>query len=146
MTRSANPPVAASAVAHAERIRAGEAERAAAGPRTASGEQTTAERYAARILPGYRADEAARERARRDELRTRGVWVPSDDEEAEAEPEDVEDYDVEVDDEETEEEQPQTTAELYAARERVRIAAEREANRAAWQSSTASAWDRKPVI
>jgi hypothetical protein len=62
---------------HAERIKA----RTKAGKEAVSAGQSTAELYAARILPGYRADEALREEARKNELRARGVSLPGDDEE-----------------------------------------------------------------
>ncbi|MGW4139373.1 hypothetical protein ACWELV_21660 [Streptomyces mirabilis] len=78
-----NPPVTASAAAHAARIRAGEEVRAA--EREVPTGQSTAEMYAARILPAYRRDEELREEARKAEMRARGRWVPGDDEEDEEE-------------------------------------------------------------
>jgi len=126
-----NPPSSTSAAMHAERVRAGEAERAGRAPSPSA--QSTAERYAARILPGYRADAELREQARLRELQARGVIT------ADAEPEDVdeeEDFEVEVDEEEGDEEAAQSTAERYAARERARIKVEREANKRAWAGST----------
>lgn len=88
-----NRPVSATAAAHAARIRAGEEARAAK-PDTPAG-QSTAEIYAARILPGYRADEALREQARQADLRARGRWVPGDD--AEDEEDEAEEATGEVD-------------------------------------------------
>lgn len=139
------PPLTGSVAQHVQRIRAGEAEREGR-PKSVSG-LSTAERYAQQILPGYKADEAARERARRSELRARGVWVPSDNEDtetAEAEADDVEEYDEEVEEETVD--APRATWEVYAARERQRIAAERVANRAAWRGSTDADLDRHHVI
>ncbi|MEV6833607.1 hypothetical protein AB0N17_03590 [Streptomyces sp. NPDC051133] len=81
-----NRPVTQSAAAHAQRIREqqrGEEERPAAG-------QSTAELYAARILPGYKRDEELRERARLNEMAARGRWVPGDQDEDDEEPEEVE--------------------------------------------------------
>lgn len=124
------PMIGGSAAVHAERIRAGEAERA--GRAQSPSATSTAERYAARILPGYRADEEARERARLSELRARGV-ISAD---PEPEDEEVEEYDEEVVDEDDEEDEPTSTAERYARRERERIKAEREANQRAWAGST----------
>lgn len=141
MRNPSSPPVTPSAAAHAERIRVREQARTAEQG-TAPAAQSTAEMYAARILPGYRADEALRQQARMNELRARGMWVPSDDEETEGAEDEFEEYDdtdeevEEVDDEE----RPRTTAEIYAARERKRIEAERVANRAAWRTSTDVGW------
>jgi hypothetical protein len=85
--------------------------------------QSTAERYAARILPGYKADQALREQARMNELRARGIIAAETDE-----PDDeVEEGLVEVEDVE-EEDVPLTTAQKYAAVEVERRAAERKAN------------------
>lgn len=126
-----NPSTTASAALHAERIRAGEQARPAkqGGPAGRS----TAERYADRILPGYAADEALREEARKSELRSRGVWVPGDEEPVEELDEDGE---MEFEEEELEDEEPAppTTAERYAAREMKRRAAEHEANLVAQKS------------
>ncbi|MGW3134388.1 hypothetical protein [Streptomyces sp. NPDC001139] len=136
------PTVSGSAALHAQRIKASEAERAAAQPAARTG-QSTAERYAQRILPGYKADAAARERARLSELRSRGLWTPLDEEDAEEvdEAEAEEEFEeVEEDDVEDDQEEPKSTAELYAARERQRIKAEHEANIAAWRGSSEVAW------
>ncbi|MEH0551232.1 hypothetical protein [Streptomyces sp. B21-101] len=71
-----NPPTTASAVAHAQRIKAGEQTRKrAAGER--EGRQTF-ELYAERARAGAAADEALREEARKSELRARGRWVPGE--------------------------------------------------------------------
>lgn len=130
------PAVGNSAAAHAERIRAGEVARA--GRVQPPSAPTTAERYAARILPGYHADEELREAARLSELRARGIITPD------PEPEDLEDeFDEEVDeeemepeeDEEDEEDKPLTTAERYADVEVKRRAAEHEANLVAHKSA-----------
>lgn len=128
---SNGPTVTGSAAIHAERIRAGAAARAERPTAPAAG-QSTAERYAQRILPGYRADEEARERARLSELRARGVIS------AEAEPEDEEEYEDEEDvvEEVEEEDEPVSTAEIYARRERLRIKAEHKANLTAHRGST----------
>ncbi|MGW1503757.1 hypothetical protein ACWCQW_35395 [Streptomyces mirabilis] len=124
MTNPANPPVTASAAAHAARIRAGEEEFRAARSDAPAG-QSTAERYAARALAGAQADEALREEARRNDLRARGQWVPDDEEELDEEEAEAEFEDEgEEDDEEA---QPLSTAERYAAMERKRQAAERKA-------------------
>lgn len=88
MAKNINPPATPSAMMHAERIRAGE--QASAAKQDGPAGQSTAEMYAARILPGYKADEALREEARRNELRARGTWVPGDDDLEEDEPEEVE--------------------------------------------------------
>ncbi|KND40091.1 hypothetical protein IQ64_35810 [Streptomyces stelliscabiei] len=123
------PPATPTAVAHAERIRASTEGRPAEQAGTGGG-QSTAERIAARILPGYRADEALRQQARLGELRARGVIA------AEDEPVDEdEEYDEEVlVDEEEGDEVPVTTAELYARRERERQQAEHAATLAAHRS------------
>ncbi|MGW6924480.1 hypothetical protein ACWGA9_24865 [Streptomyces sp. NPDC054950] len=123
-----NPPVIASAAAHAARIR-GREERAE--DRVPEAGLSTAERIAQRILPGYRADEELREQARLSELRARGVIAAADDEPDE-------EYDVVVDeevDEAPEVEAPKTTAEIYAERERARQQAERAATLAAHRSA-----------
>lgn len=80
-------------------------------------------------------DEAARERARLDELRARGVIS------ADPEPEDVEyeDEDVEEVDDEPEAETPKTTAEIYGARELERQKHEHELYRAATRGVAAHA-------
>jgi hypothetical protein len=124
MSQHVNPPVAPSAAAHAERIRARE-QRADGGQSTTG--QSTAERIAAQILPGYRRDEELRQAARMRELQARGVIT------ADSEPEDVEEEDVEDEEPEAdgEEEQPLTTAERYAAIERARQTADRQATMAA---------------
>ncbi|MFD9099310.1 hypothetical protein [Streptomyces collinus] len=71
------PQPTSSAAAHAERIRA--REQAATERKAApTGGQSTAERYAAQVLPGYHADEELREQARLNEMRARGRWVPGD--------------------------------------------------------------------
>jgi hypothetical protein len=123
------PAVGSSAAAHAERIRAGEVARA--GRAQPSSAPTTAERYAARILPGYHADEELREAARLSELRARGVITPD------PEPEDLEDEfdEEELESEEDEEDAPLSTAERYAAVEVKRRAAEHEANLVAHKSA-----------
>lgn len=142
MTTNGRSVADSAAEAHAARIRAGEEERAAVQSTRPAG-QSTAEHYAARILPGYKADEAARERARASELRSRGLWVPSDDEPAEDVEEEYEEPEGEVEDTEDAEEVDDAslpTWERYAARERKRIAAEREANIAAWRGSSEVAW------
>ncbi|MEU5195234.1 hypothetical protein AB0G86_14430 [Streptomyces scabiei] len=140
MTSRMGPPVTPSAAAHAGRIRARTEERAAEQAETAAG-QSTAERIAARVLPGYRADEALREQARLNELRARGVIA------ADPEPEDVEEtYEEEVlvdEDDEFEDGQPLSTAERYAAVERERRAAEAKANRAA-QGGALRTWS--PIV
>ncbi|MEU9264580.1 hypothetical protein AB0E04_03875 [Streptomyces sp. NPDC048251] len=129
MSDNMRQPVTASAAAHAERIRSG-GQRAEVGKPAAG--QSTAERIAQRILPGYRADAELREQARMNELRARGVVTPD------AEPEDVEDeYDEDQEDEildEDDEEEAPSTAELYARRERARQKAERAATLAAHRS------------
>ncbi|MEU3546282.1 hypothetical protein [Streptomyces longwoodensis] len=123
MTNDKMPEASASARVHAERIRAGEKTAGRAG---AAAGKSTAELYAERILPGYRADEAARERAQMGELRARGVVsaddVPEDDEEFEDQ------YEEEPAEDDDGEERPPTTAELYAERERERQQAEHAAN------------------
>lgn len=132
MTQNPNqpvPPVTASAARHAERIRAGEVARA--GREQPPSAPTTAERYAARILPGYHADEELREAARLSELRARGIITPD------PELEDAEDKfdEEEPEPEEDEEDAPLSTAERYAAVEVKRRAAEHEANLVAHKSA-----------
>ncbi|MFJ4623064.1 hypothetical protein [Streptomyces sp. NPDC088812] len=81
-------PVNPSAVRHADRIRARDAKRVAEQD-SAPTSKSTAELYAARILPGYQRDEELREAARLGELRARGTWVPTGeetDDEGEQEP------------------------------------------------------------
>ncbi|QQM41988.1 hypothetical protein [Streptomyces liliifuscus] len=115
---------------HAERIRARTEVRADEEPGTTAG-QSTAERIAARILPGYRRDEELRAQARMGELRARGVIsaadeAPDEDEEYEVvDEEEIDEDDVEEDDE------PVSTAERYARRERQRQQAEHQATLAA---------------
>ncbi|MCX4858953.1 hypothetical protein [Streptomyces canus] len=128
------PTISGSAAIHAARIRERDAQRAAE-PDAAPDGKSTAQLIAEQVLPGYRADEEARERARLSELRARGVIS------ADPEPEDIEEEDAyeepeEVVEEDDEEEEPTSTAELYAARERLRIKAERAANQQAWAGST----------
>ncbi|NMI57102.1 MULTISPECIES: hypothetical protein [unclassified Streptomyces] len=94
MANHVNPPVSPTAAAHAARIRVGE-EAANAEHEAPTAGQSTAELYAARILPGYKADEALREAARQAELRARGRWVPGDD--AEDEEDEAEETAGEVD-------------------------------------------------
>ncbi|MGW1669014.1 hypothetical protein [Streptomyces sp. NPDC002324] len=130
MTSRMGPPVTPSAAAHAERIRARTEERAAEQTETTAG-QSTAERIAAQVLPGYRADAALREQARLSELRARGVISDG------AEPEDAEE-EVPVDEDEDdveENDKPVSTAERYARRERQRQQSEREANRRAHEGA-----------
>jgi hypothetical protein len=124
------PPATPTAVAHAERIRASTEGRPAEQAGTGGG-QSTAERIAARILPGYRADEALRQQARLGELRARGVIAAEDEE-----PDEGEEYEV-LDEQETDEddeEEAPSTAELYARRERERQKAEHAATLAAHKS------------
>ncbi|WP_405525235.1 hypothetical protein OG426_19450 [Streptomyces canus] len=125
------PTIGGSAAIHAARIRERDARRAAVPDAVPDG-KSTAQLIAEQVLPGYRADEEARERARLSELRARGV-ISAD---PEPEDEEVEEYDEEVVDEADEAEEPTSTAEIYAARERLRIKAEREANQRAWAGST----------
>jgi hypothetical protein len=129
MTNLSNPPVTASAAAHAERIRQAGQQRAAVTP--AAGGQQTYERYAARILPGYQADEAARERARLNELQARGVISAEADEpdidEDEADQEEVPEDEADI---------PLTAAEIYAARALGRSSAEGRAAAVAWKGTT----------
>ncbi|MEU0069541.1 hypothetical protein ABZ027_08350 [Streptomyces sp. NPDC006332] len=108
--------VTGSAAQHAERLRAREAERAAAGQER-DGRQT-AEIYGERAAAGWRADEALREQARRNDARARGEWVPGDEPEDVVDDEEFEDAEEEGDLEDGEE--PVSTAELYARRERAR--------------------------
>ncbi|MFJ2964249.1 hypothetical protein ACIPIC_18360 [Streptomyces collinus] len=122
MTNHAIPPVTGSAAVHAERIRARE-ERAE--ERTPPTGQSTAERIAARILPGYRRDEELREQARLGELRARGIISAEDDE---PDVDEVEEYEEEPEAEGDAEEAPLTTAERYAAVEMERREAEHAAN------------------
>ncbi|WP_327401987.1 hypothetical protein OG194_18805 [Streptomyces sp. NBC_01288] len=134
MRNPSNPPVSASAVMHAERIRAREQSRST-DQGAAPAAQSTAERYAARILPGYRADAELREQARMRELVARGVITPESD--VEEDDEAYEEYEEEEVDEDVEEEaEPKTTAELYAAREQARQRAEHKATVAAHRGST----------
>lgn len=135
------PAVGGSAAIHAERIRAREAERAKAAESAVRDPRQTFEVYAERAAAGARADEALRLEAERRAKRARGEWVPGDgeedDDQAEEEYEEpAEDVEEDVEDEEG----PVDTAELYARRERKRIAAEREANIAAWRGSSEVAW------
>lgn len=131
MTRQVSRPTTPSAAMHVERIRAGEQERAARQDAPAA--KSTAGLYADRILPGYAADEALREEARKSELRARGIWTPGAEQLVEEldEVEDVEEFE----DEEPEEAAPLTTAERYAVRETERRAAEHEANLVAQKSA-----------
>jgi hypothetical protein len=123
-----NPPTTSSAAAHAARIRAREE---SAEDRKPVAGQSTAERYAARILPGYRRDEELREQARLSELRARGVISAVDEE-----PDEDEEFEVLVEDEaEDVEEAAPSTAEIYAARERERQQAEHAATLAAHRSA-----------
>ncbi|MEH0582823.1 hypothetical protein QA942_01415 [Streptomyces sp. B21-106] len=127
-------PVTASAAAHAERIRASDGR--TEGGKPAAG-QSTAERIAQRILPGYRRDEELREQARLNELRARGVITAEDEE-----PDEDEEYDVVVEDEvdeEPEAEEPKSTAERYAARELERQKHEHDLYRAATRNVAAHA-------
>ena len=128
------PTVTGSAAIHAERIRAAEAERA--GRAQTPTAPSTAEHYAARILPGYRADAELRRQAAINDKRARGEWVPGD-ESADADETEDEDFEVEVDEEEGDEEEVLSTADRYAARERERIKAERAANQRAWAGTGA---------
>lgn len=126
------PPVTPSAAVHAERIRARTEVRAEEEPGTTAG-QSTAARIAARILPGYKADEALREQARLGELRARGVITAADEE---PDPDEGEEYEVldeeEIDEDDVEEDdEPVSTAERYARRERQRQQAEHQATLAA---------------
>lgn len=129
---SVNRPVAPTAAAHAERIRARAEERAATAEEPDG--RPTWERYADRALAGARADEALRQEARKNELRARGLWVPGDEPEADEE-EEFEEPEEEVE-EADEEAEPKTTAEVYAARERARQRAEHGAILKAHQGST----------
>lgn len=113
-TRAGMPPLTGSAAVHAERIARGVERRA---ERPEAGGKSTAELYAERILPGYRADERLRKGARLRELEARGIITAEDEQ-----PDEYEDGE-EFEDEADEEERPPTTAELYAARERERIEA-----------------------
>jgi hypothetical protein len=115
-----NPPTTPSAALHAERIKARtkSKEQAPAG-------QSTAEQIASRILPGYRADEALREEARKRELQARGIVSADEDLEGEVDEEEG------VEPEDEEEDETLSTAERYAARERKRQTAERKATLAA---------------
>lgn len=137
MTKRFGPAVTPSAAAHAERIRTGE-QRSEATPLAG---QSTAQRYANRILPGYQRDEELREQARMGELRARGVIA------ADPEPEDAEaeyaDDEPEPDEDVEEDGEPLTTAQRYAAVERERRAAEAKANRAA-QSGAVRTWS--PIV
>lgn len=129
MTDKLRPAVTPSAVMHAERIRAQEKEQP-----SGQAAQSTAERYAQRILPGYRADEELREQARLNELRARGTWVPGDEE-----PDEGEGFEDEAPEDKVEDEEPEsaplTTAERYAAVETERRAAEHQANLTAHKSA-----------
>ncbi|MEH0587406.1 hypothetical protein QA942_26300 [Streptomyces sp. B21-106] len=130
-----NPPVTASAAAHAERLRA--REQRAAEVKPAAG-QSTAQRIANKILPGYRADEELRERARQNELRARGVIS------VDTEPEGIEDeYEDEEVEEEPEVEEPKSTAQLYAEREMERQKHEHELYRAATRVWPRMPWNRR---
>lgn len=121
-----NPPVTASAALHAERIRARDTERAAAA-KTPDARQTY-EIYGERAAAGARADEEARRQALLNDRRARGEWTPGDEPEADEDQDDEYDDTEEETDVEDEEDTPLSTAEMYAARERERQAAERAAN------------------
>lgn len=121
-----NPPVTASAAAHAARLRAREEERAASSKDRDT--RQTFERYAERAAAGFRADEELREQARMGELRARGVITA--DEEPDVEADEGEEYEEEQADDDTEDE-PLSTASRYAAVERKRRTAEHRANVAA---------------
>jgi len=132
MRNPSSRPVTSSAVAHAERIRAGETERA---QHQQAPTGTTAEHYAERALAGHRADEELRMRARMNELRARGVIG------ADEEPDDEEEYDdteqvEEFEEEPEDDDENVSTAELYARRERARQRAEHKATVAAHRGST----------
>lgn len=77
MRNPSNPPVGASAEAHAARIRARDTKRAGTVEEGTDARQTH-EIYAERALAGARADAAARERAAMNDRRARGQWVPGD--------------------------------------------------------------------
>jgi hypothetical protein len=108
-----------------DRIEAGKERRAAEEADRSPG-MSAAEQHAARVLPGYRADAALREEARRRELAARGLLLDDADIEEE-EP------DVEVD---QEPEEPEggwsSTAERYAA---MALAGDNPEGRSARQAS-----------
>jgi hypothetical protein len=122
------PPVSAAVMRHMDRIEVGEERRAAEAADRPTG-MSAAEQHAARVLPGYRADAALREEARRRELAARGLLV----DEADIEEEDEEEPDVEVDQEPEEPERGwSSTAERYAA---VALAGDNPEGRSARQAS-----------
>jgi hypothetical protein len=131
MTNHKMPEATASATMHAERIRAREKSAERDVP---AGGQSTAELYAARILPGYKRDEELREQARLNEMRARGRWVPGDD--VDEDGEEYEQVEEEYEDEEPEDDggEQLSTAEKYAAIETERRRAERAATLAAHKS------------
>jgi hypothetical protein len=102
---------------------------------------SAAEQHAARVLPGYRADAALREEARRRELAARGLLVDDADIE-----EDDEEPDVEVDQEPEEPEEGwSSTAERHAAQALAGSNPERASARQASRNIAARAVAENPL-
>ncbi|MFF8954094.1 hypothetical protein ACF09I_35655 [Streptomyces sp. NPDC014940] len=93
MTVNPNPPVGASAAAHAARLRERDAKADAGTTRRADGRQTY-EVYAERALAQVRADEELRRRAEENDRRARGQWVPGDDDQDDDDAEETEEQET----------------------------------------------------